>query len=348
MEYRTSDRKNDQTNNSVMEILDTLYREVVGFFGIEQAWEILTSGNYSALRTYDGIVAIIRPIIPLLILLEFILGMIYKKPQTKVYKVNFLIYVFNRVIGRFIAIAMVVFIIGVFEKYAILHTEPTWYWFIYGYIVWEFGHFIYHYLGHKVRLFWCLHSTHHAPEDMNLSVTHAHFFLEAPYADAIRTTVCILLGVSPAMLFVIMFIDGTYGAFIHVGENVIKNGRLGFLNKLILTPSHHRVHHAKNPLYMDTNFCNLLNIWDKVFGTYQDERNDIKIEYGITREMDSGNFMDVYFGEIVALAKDVVRAPGIKNKFLYVFMPPGWSHTGDHKTAKVVRTDYLQNQRVQS
>jgi sterol desaturase/sphingolipid hydroxylase (fatty acid hydroxylase superfamily) len=331
-----------------MEILDTLYREVVGFFGIEQAWEILTSGNYSALRTYDGIVAIIRPIIPLLILLEFILGMIYKKPQTKVYKVNFLIYVFNRVIGRFIAIAMVVFIIGVFEKYAILHTEPTWYWFIYGYIVWEFGHFIYHYLGHKVRLFWCLHSTHHAPEDMNLSVTHAHFFLEAPYADAIRTTVCILLGVSPAMLFVIMFIDGTYGAFIHVGENVIKNGRLGFLNKLILTPSHHRVHHAKNPLYMDTNFCNLLNIWDKVFGTYQDERNDIKIEYGITREMDSGNFMDVYFGEIVALAKDVVRAPGIKNKFLYVFMPPGWSHTGDHKTAKVVRTDYLQNQRVQS
>ena len=331
-----------------MEILDTLYREVVGFFGIEQAWDILTSGNYSALRTYDGIVAIIRPIIPLLILLEFILGMIYKKPQTKVYKVNFLIYVFNRVIGRFIAIAMVVFIIGVFEKYAILHTEPTWYWFIYGYIVWEFGHFIYHYLGHKVRLFWCLHSTHHAPEDMNLSVTHAHFFLEAPYADAIRTTVCILLGVSPAMLFVIMFIDGTYGAFIHVGENVIKNGRLGFLNKLILTPSHHRVHHAKNPLYMDTNFCNLLNIWDKVFGTYQDERNDIKIEYGITREMDSGNFMDVYFGEIVALAKDVVRAPGIKNKFLYVFMPPGWSHTGDHKTAKVVRTDYLQNQRVQS
>src|SRR5690606_29685432 len=230
----------------------------------------------------------------------------------------------------------------------LFQTRPTWYWFIYGYIVWEFGHFIYHFLGHKVRLFWCLHSTHHAPEDMNLSVNHAHFFLEAPYADVIRTTVCILLGVSPAMLFVIMFIDGTYGAFIHVGENVIKNGRLGFLNKLILTPSHHRVHHAKNPLYMDTNFCNLLNIWDKVFGTYQDERNDIKIEYGITREMDSGNFMDVYFGEIVALAKDVVRAPGIKNKFLYVFMPPGWSHTGDHKTAKVVRTDYLQNQRVQS
>jgi sterol desaturase/sphingolipid hydroxylase (fatty acid hydroxylase superfamily) len=331
-----------------MEIFETLYREVIGFFGIDQVWEILKSGNYSALVTYDGIIAIIRPIIPLLILLEFILGLVYKKPQTKVYKINFLIYVFNRIIGRFIAIAMVVLCIGLFEKYALIHTEPTWYWFIYGYIVWEFGHFIYHFLGHKVRLFWCLHSTHHAPEDMNLSVTHAHFFLEAPYADAIRTTVCILLGVSPAMLFVIMFIDGTYGAFIHVGENILKNGRLGFLNRLILTPSHHRVHHAKNPLYMDTNFCNLLNVWDKVFGTYQEERNDIEIEYGITREMDSGNFMDVYFGEIVALVKDVVKAPGIKNKFLYIFMPPGWSHTGEHKTAKIAREDYLQNRTIRT
>ena len=326
-----------------MDVLLSILNEVIGYFRIEQAWEIIKSGDFGTLKTYDGIVSVVRPIIPLLLLLEFILGLIYKKPQMKVYKINFLIYIFNRFIGRFIAIAMVVFCIGLFEKYSLFQTRPTWYWFIYGYIVWEFGHFIYHFLGHKVRLFWCLHSTHHAPEDMNLSVNHAHFFLEAPYADVIRTTVCILLGVSPSMLFVIMFIDGTYGAFIHLGENVLKKGKLGFLNKLILTPSHHRVHHAKNPLYMDTNFCNLLNIWDKVFGTYQEERDDIEIEYGITREMDSGNFMDVYFGEIVALVKDVLKAPGLKNKILYIFMPPGWSHTGEHKTAKIVRSEYLQN-----
>ncbi|UWX56432.1 sterol desaturase family protein [Maribacter litopenaei] len=192
-----------------------------------------------------------------------------------------------------------------------------------------------------MRLFWCLHSTHHAPENMNLSVTYAHFFLEAPYADTIRTTVCILLGVEPAMLFLIMFIDGTYGAFIHVGENMIKDARFGFLNKIMLTPSHHRVHHARNPLYMDTNFCNLLNIRDRVFGTYQEEQPDTKPEYGITREVNSGNFVDVYFGEIIALAKDVIRAPGIKNKLAYIFMPPGWSHTGEHKTSKIVRTNYL-------
>ncbi|MCM4152204.1 sterol desaturase family protein [Arenibacter sp. N53] len=328
-----------------MDILGTLYNEIVGFLGISQALELLQAGDYSVFSTYDGVVSLIYPIIPLLLILEFILGLVYKKPNTKVYKVNFLIYIFNRFIGRFIAIAMVTFIIGWLQPLAPFQTKMTWYWFLYGYIVWEFGHFLYHYWGHKVRLFWCLHSTHHAPEQMNLSVTHAHFFLEAPYADAIRTTVCILLGVEPVLLFLIMFIDGTYGAFIHVGENMMKDGRMGFLNKIILTPSHHRVHHARNPLYMDTNFCNLLNIWDKVFGTYQDEQHDIEIEYGITRKMDSGNFLDVYFGEFVALFKDVARAPGIKNKLLYLIMPPGWSHTGEHQTAKLVRGQYL-NQKL--
>ncbi|MFK5973592.1 MAG: sterol desaturase family protein [Flavobacteriaceae bacterium] len=326
-----------------MEILESFYTEIIGFLGISQAWEILKTGDYSAFRTYEGVVSLIYPLIPLLLILELILGFIYKKPQTKVYKVNFLIYIFNRFVGRFMAIAMVTLLIGLLQPLAPFQTKLSWYWFIYGYIVWELGHFIYHYLGHKVRLFWCLHSTHHAPEDMNLSVTHAHFFLEAPYADTIRTTVCILLGVQPELLFIIMFVDGTYGAFIHIGENLLKDGRLGFLNKIILTPSHHRVHHARNPLYMDTNFCNLLNIWDKLFGTFQNEQKDITIEYGITREMDSGNFLDVYLGEIIALAKDIAKAPGIMNKVRYLVMPPGWHHSGDHKTAKIVRDTYLKS-----
>ncbi|MCM4168173.1 hypothetical protein KCTC52924_03731 [Arenibacter antarcticus] len=327
-----------------MDILKTFIEELIGFLGVGNAWELLQSGDFSVFTTYDGVVSLIYPIIPLLLILEFILGLVYKKPNTKVYKVNFLIYVCNRFIGRFIALAMVTLIIGWLQPFALFQTKMTWYWFIYGYIVWEFGHFLYHYWGHKVRLFWCLHSTHHAPEQMNLSVTHAHFFLEAPYADAIRTTVCILMGVEPVLLFLIMFIDGTYGAFIHVGENMMKDGKMGFLNKIILTPSHHRVHHARNPLYMDTNFCNLLNIWDKVFGTYQEEQDDLVIEYGITRKMNSGNFFDVYFGEFIALFHDIRKAPGIINKCKYLFMPPGWSHTGEHQTAKLVRGSYLQQQ----
>ena len=324
-----------------MSVLNSLWNEIVGFFGIRQFFEILTAGAFDKFLTYEGVVALIIPIIPLLIVLELILGLVYKKPQTKVYKVIFLIYLFNRIVGRFIALGVVALCIGFFEPIALFKISNTWYGFVFGYIVWEFAHFIYHFLAHKVRLLWCLHATHHAPEEMNLSVTHAHFFLEAPYADLIRSSICIFLGVPPTLLFTIMFIDGTYGAFIHVGENLIKDARFGFLNKFILTPSHHRVHHAKNPLYIDTNYCNLLNFWDRIFGTYQEEDPNLNIQYGVTRPIRSGNFWDVYFGELINLTKDVIKAPGIINKLKYIFFPPGWSHTGVQKTAKSIRAEYL-------
>jgi sterol desaturase/sphingolipid hydroxylase (fatty acid hydroxylase superfamily) len=324
-----------------MDVLTSIGNELISFLGIEGWIKIFQSGDYAALRTYEGILSAIGPLIPFLLIIEIIRALVHKNFRIADYKVIFFIHVFNRFISRFISIAAIAFCIGLFEKFAILETGFTWYWLIYGYLVWELAHFVYHYLAHKVRLLWCLHSTHHAPESMNLSVSFAHFFLEGPYADVIRTSICILLGVNPPLLFFIMFIDGTWGAFIHAGENLLKDGRLGFLNNIILTPSHHRVHHARNPLYMDTNFCNLLNIWDKIFGTLQHEKHEEVPEYGITREMNPGSFPDVYFGEIVALWKDMRHAPGIRNKLAYLFMPPGWSHSGNHKTARVVRDAYL-------
>jgi sterol desaturase/sphingolipid hydroxylase (fatty acid hydroxylase superfamily) len=327
-----------------MNIGQTLYDEIIGFFGIGGIIKIVKSGNYESLTTLEGIQHLLGPVIPLLLLLEIIRASFYKRFKIDEYRIPFLVFVLNRFISRFISIAAVSFCIGLLEKWAIFHTSFTWYWIIYGYIVWELSHFVYHFLGHKVRILWCLHSTHHAPQQMNLSVNFAHFFLEAPYADVIRTSICILLGVHPALLFFVMFIDGFWGSFIHVGENVIKDGRLGFLNNILLTPSHHRVHHAKNPLYMDTNFCNLLNIWDRIFKTYQNERRDIKIEYGITREMNPNSLWDVYFGEFVCLGKDIAAAPNLKSKLLYIIMPPGWSHTGDHKTARIARESFISSE----
>lgn len=324
-----------------MEFFQIIFDQIRGFFSFDGIAKIISSGDYSALLTYDGITSAIAPIIPCVLIIELVRGLLYKKFKAIAYRLPFITYVFNSVIGRYISIGLTVIMIGLLEKYAIIKISFTWYWFIYGYIVWEFAHFIYHYLAHKVRLFWCLHSTHHAPESMNLSVSWAHFFLEGPYADVIRTSICILAGVPPPMLFVIMFVDGTWGAFIHIGESVMKKADLGVVGNFILTPSHHRVHHAKNIEYMDTNFCNLLNVWDRVFKTYKPQNHAVQIEYGITRAMRPNSFLDAYFGEIPALAKDVYRAPGIKNKILYLFMPPGWSHTGDHKTAAAMKKSFL-------
>ena len=325
-----------------MDVLKEIHDWAVGFFSLDDVIKIIKSGDYRTLLTFKGFTSVVGPLFPIVLVLEILVGLISRKFKAVNYKVPFFSYMLNLVVGKFISIAAIVFCIGLFEKYAIIKIGFTWYWFIYGYIVWELGHFFYHYFGHKVRLFWCLHSTHHAPQTMNLSVSYAHFFLEGPYADVIRTTTCILLGVPPLMLVAIMFIDGFWGGFIHIGEGMVKDSRLGPLENVILTPSHHRVHHGRNPIYMDTNFCNLLPIWDRVFRTYQPERRDIPVEYGITRKMIPNSFMDAYFGEFILLAKDVARAPGIKNKLLYIIMPPGWSHTGEHKTAHKVRKEFLE------
>ena len=328
-----------------MAVLTTLLHELTGFLGLGAWITMIQSHDYSSLRTWAGFTGAIGPLLPFLLVVEIVRALWNKTFKVRDYRVIFAIYVFNRVISVWISIAAVAFAIGVFTPLAPFSLDITWYGLLYGYVVWELGHFIYHYLGHKVRLFWCLHSTHHAPESMNLFVSHAHFFLEAPYADIIRTTTCILLGLSPPLLFLIMFIDGFWGMFIHAGEHILKDGRLGRLQSWILTPSHHRVHHSRNPLYIDTNFCNLLNIWDRVFGTLQHEQMAVPPEYGITRKVNAGNFLDIYFGELVLLGRDVWRAPGVVNKVRYVVMPPGWSHTGDHKTATGLRRAYLEGSR---
>jgi sterol desaturase/sphingolipid hydroxylase (fatty acid hydroxylase superfamily) len=320
-----------------MNIFSILYEELISFSGLSPLLEMYLKGDYSPLLTVQGVLSAISPVIPFLLLIEIVRALIYKRFRIEDYRMPFFVYVANRFLSRFISIAAIGFCIGAFSRFAVLKTSFTWYWFVFSYIVWEFSHFIYHYLAHKVRLFWCLHSTHHAPQAMNLSVTFMHFFLEAPYADVIRTSICILAGVNPPMLFVIMAIDGTWGAFIHAGENILPDGRLGMLGRLVLTPSHHRVHHARNPIYIDTNFCNLLNVWDRVFRTYQPEDRSILIEYGITRPVNSRSFTDMYFGEFICLARDMAHAPGFRNKLLYLLMPPGWSHTGEHKTARVMK-----------
>jgi sterol desaturase/sphingolipid hydroxylase (fatty acid hydroxylase superfamily) len=121
-----------------------------------------------------------------------------------------------------------------------------------------------------------------------------------------------------------MVVDGCWGSLIHIGHDLMPSGRLGWLNNVILTPSHHRVHHARNPVYIDKNYCNLLPIWDRVFGTYQAELPSVKPEYGITRNVKENSFIDAYFGEFALLFKDVRNAPSWRARLLYVFMPPGW------------------------
>lgn len=309
-----------------------LANELVRFFGVEPWIYMVRFHDYSSLLTVSGLIRALWPVLPFLLVFEINRALLLGNFRVREYKVIFVTYLVNRMFLSILPVSAVAYCIGLLEPFALFKSSFTWYWLVYAYVVWELGHFVYHYLAHKVRLLWCLHSTHHAPECINLFVTDAHFFFEYPYADAVRTSVCVLLGVSPPVLVIVMLIDSFWAMYIHVGENLLDNGRLGLLNHFILTPSHHRVHHARNPLYIDKNFCNLLPIWDWLFGTLQSEMPGIRLEYGITRPINVGSFSDFYFGEFRALWRDVKGAPGIGAKLGYLVRPPGWSHVNAGKT----------------
>lgn len=320
-----------------MYIIEKIINEILSFFRIDYLIGVYHDQGWEGFYSFQGIMSILVFFMPLLMVYEVLRSIFVFKRGIKAFYLSLLIEVVNRLIGRFISLGVAAYLIVLLKPYALFETTLSWYWFIYSYIVWELGHFIFHFLAHKVRIFWCLHSSHHAPEEMNLSVSYAHFFLEAAFAESIRVSVCILLGVSPVMLGLVVLIDWFWAELNHISEDTWKNPRMGWLGNFILTPSHHRVHHSQNELYLDKNFGNFLPIWDRLFRTYQDELPDLKPKYGITRPINSFSFWDVYFGEIVALAKDVYRAPGLKNKLLYVIMPPRWSHEGKGKMSKDTR-----------
>ncbi len=257
------------------------------------------------------------------------------------YKTNFLAKVFNENISKLFIIFVYIEMMPYFHRFALFSVPNNALGWLYAYLMWELTYWIWHYLGHRVRLFWCLHSPHHAPVEMNLTVAWVHFFAEGYYTAAVQVPLLMIFGVSPEMVAIILVIDGTWGTFIHAGEDAFKNGRLGFLEKILITPSHHRVHHAKNPLYIDTNFCVLLPFWDWLFGTLQTEKQEVKIEYGITRKTDATSFIDMYFGEFICLFKDLKSTSGLTNKLKMIFMPPGWYPGNTDYLAKVVRGEFL-------
>ena len=225
---------------------------------------------------------------------------------------------------------------------ALFKTDLSWYWWIYGLLVYEFWYFVQHYLSHKIRLLWCIHSPHHAPETMNMFVGFNHSFVESLfYMPFFLGFFPVLCGVRPEIILVCNIVDAIWGSMIHISDHVMP-GRLGILERFMQTPSYHRAHHARNVRYMDTNYTSITLFWDYIFGTRQPLHDSDPVQYGITRRANTDSFSDTHFGELRLLWRDVWAAPGLKNKLYYVFMPPGWSHSGKSQTARILKQTMVQ------
>jgi alkylglycerol monooxygenase len=202
-----------------------------------------------------------------------------------------------------------------YRHFGIFHIEASILMWVALFICTDFTWYLYHRLAHEINIFWAAHIVHHQSEDFNYTVSARITVFQA----LIRTgfwSILPILGFPPEMIISVLLIHGLYPFFIHT--RLV--GKLGILEYIFVTPSHHRVHHASNPEYLDKNYGDVLIIWDKLFGTFKKEESEIT--YGLTKPLNSNSFLWQHFHFILELLVAVKREKGFINKAKKLFGRP--------------------------
>ncbi|RYU97206.1 sterol desaturase family protein [Emticicia agri] len=230
-------------------------------------------------------------------------------------------------------------ILAWFFQYRFFEIQnPILYWFLL-FIAEDFVFYILHVVDHHSRFFWAAHVTHHSSEQFNLTVGFRSSVFQ-PLYRFIYFIPLSLMGFKVADIAVMYSITQIYGILVHTSYvPKFRKMPLKLLEYVIVTPSQHRVHHASNIEYLDKNMGMCLTIWDRMFGTFQEEIDDLPIKYGLVSPLENRNAVNIVFHEWVKLVADLKKPVSLFTKIKYMFMPPGWSHDGSTKTSKGLRED---------
>ncbi len=199
----------------------------------------------------------------------------------------------------------------------------------------DFCYYWFHRISHESRLFWASHIVHHSSKKYNLSTA-----LRQTWSGSFYTFIfwipLILIGFHPVIVLVQMSISLIYQFWIHT-EMIDKMPK--WYETFFNTPSHHRVHHATNPQYLDRNHAGIFIIWDKLFGTFEPEIE--KPVYGLVKNIDTYNPLKIAFIEWYTMLKDCFSSKtSLLNKLKYLFKPPGWNHTGESILSSDLRKEW--------
>lgn len=221
-----------------------------------------------------------------------------------------------------------------FQQYAFFTIQNIFlYWFVL-FILEDFFFYLEHRVDHYCRIFWAVHVTHHSSVEYNLTTGFRSSVLQPVYRFAYFIPI-ILLGFRPVDIVFMYSLTQTYGILVHT--QYIKKMPAWF-ETIFVSPSHHRVHHASNIIYLDKNMGMCLIIWDKIFGTFQKELDTTPVIFGLTKPIASNyNPATTILHEWRDIYKDLKKKTSLTNKLKYLIMPPGWSHDGSTKTAKELR-----------
>jgi sterol desaturase/sphingolipid hydroxylase (fatty acid hydroxylase superfamily) len=226
-----------------------------------------------------------------------------------------------------------VYLLSVLYEHRLFTIEPTALGYVALFFAEDLCYYWSHRINHEVRLFWAAHVNHHSSTHYNLATAVRQSWTQ-PYLMWVFWLPLPLLGFAPQLIVLQMAISLIYQFFIHTQEV----DKLGPLEWVLNTPSHHRVHHAVNVRYLDKNHAGILILWDRLFGSFVAERADDPPVYGITKNIETFNPLRIASHEWIALFRDVRRAPRLVDKLRYLCSPPGYSPDGSTLTAKQLQS----------
>lgn len=238
--------------------------------------------------------------------------------------------------GTFVAVITVGIYTVVHHYFAIFDLKSGWIAFMIAFILKDFFYYWEHRLAHEISLFWGGHVVHHQSEDYNLSValrqTSTGFIWGFPFYLPMA-----ILGVDPILFVLVSGLNLLYQFWIHT-EHINK---LPYWFELVMnTPSHHRVHHGRDPKYIDKNYAGVFIIWDKIFGTFIQEEE--KPHYGITKPLESWNPVYANFAHYIDLYHATKKAKSWSDRLKILFYKPGWmpDYLGGYQAPKEVPNEY--------
>ena len=221
-------------------------------------------------------------------------------------------------------------------------TENVYGYWITLFILEDLLFYVEHRIDHYCRIFWAVHITHHSSEEFNLSTGFRSSVLQPVYRFIYFIPLA-FLGFHPLDIVFMYSITQTYGILVHT-KYIDKMPR--WFETVFVSPSHHRVHHASNVIYLDKNMGMCLIIWDKLFGSFQEEIKEEPVKYGLTKAVDNIKPpFRIIFHEWQNIRRDISKKLPLGTRLKYLFMPPGWSHDGSTLTARQMRDQRVPRQK---
>lgn len=224
----------------------------------------------------------------------------------------------------------------VWQHISLIEIETKWIVYLLGFITLDFASYWSHRLNHSINYFWNRHVIHHSGEHFNMATALRQSISELVSLGFIFLLPAALLGVPPQVIAVIAPLH----LFMQFWYHTQHIGKMGILEYVIVTPSQHRVHHAINPIYIDKNLAAIFCIWDRAFGTFQEELDEEPCVYGVTRQANTWNPIKINYQHLYLLIQDAWRAESWFDKFRIWFMPTGWRPKDVKEQYPVQSVDY--------